>query len=1821
MKATAADDRMRVQIASWRDELINLTRTNRLLYFRHTQVASLEILRPGMAKVFELIDRGRHWEFQQPAVDQYGRPTQGGPGPRANELVTDKGTPAQLAKSLRAVERRALDAFTERGLWTLYLGLGFLHWVDPKDGKQVETPLLLVPVEFARGSLAEPFRLRATDDDPILNPALVVKLSTELGVELPNLDRFEDVDPTVVCNAVAVAVAKQKGWTVQDRVVLHPFSFLKEAMYRDLLEDAVQIAAHPVVQALALGSEAPEARRLAFEPTPFEFLDVAVPPETLHHVCDADASQRRCVIAARDGQSFVMDGPPGTGKSQTITNIIAELLHAGKTVLFVSDKAAALEVVHTRLKRANLAEFALELHSHNATRKAIAHELGAALNRRPRAQVVLADNERHKLVRSRELLASYASVMNYVRQPLNRSLHQVLGRISELTGLLSPPAPKSIDLSLTPSELGEILEQAEILGRAWAPVIRADEYRWRDLNDRAISPSIYEERRRNLLAVQESMIALQERLDSLTSELGTETATKRHNVDHTQKLLRLIDERRDVPADWLTTEVHPQVDEWIQNLRSNTNRLNDLLTKMDADTAGHWRNLDYSQRGTIEETESALALPPLPMHLNDTDDQHTLATRVASLRDAANVIDQLIGNADELRQAFDVNAGRLDLELLKRLSQLAQLTDPVRRPEATWLDRARTHEVNEARSVLDTITAEVRSLRHKVGEVFKPTVIELDLASLRARFAELHKGLRKLGSAYRKDRDTLASHVLSGKVNDTVIDRLPEAITLQSLILNLRAAENQHATALGSYYTGEDTAFDRIDQALTVARAALELSGTDVEAAALQRNFAVGGAPDPRLVQIGQQVDQILEHFPVDLSELTRGRPVTSFASECRHAADLIKTVVVSLIDIETVVPGPYTLERAKDLLLRAGEATRVEENFELQKPSITKRFGPTFTGAHTNWDDVELALRWSEQIVGVLGKVASPEIAHAIQTTSVHVNDLAPLVERFDQAVQVAIAPFKPGRQEELEDEMSVSFADTDRLISDLYATVGEAEEWLRYDDSKRWLAAKGLGPVVQLCAERLVPGEQVAGVIERAVLERWVDIVMSNESARLNPLSSTDRDALVADFGALDRSLMPDSAALVINACAGRRPTTIVGETQIINREAEKLRKHMPIRTLLDRTGRAAQMLKPCFMMSPLSVSQYLPSDLLFDAVIFDEASQVRPSDAVNCVYRGRQLIVAGDQRQLPPTSFFQLGTTDTSDTYDEDELSDFQSVLDLAKASSALATLPLTWHYRSEHESLITYSNHSFYESSLTTFPSALQEADDVGIELFKVDGVYERGSARTNPIEAAKVVERVLFHRTHHPHLTLGVIAFSAAQQECIENAVEEASMQHPELLGLLGEDRLDGFFVKNLENVQGDERDLIIFSIGYGPNEEGKVSANFGPLIKAGGWRRLNVAITRARRRVEVISSFLPNQLSSTTANEGIKHLRGYLEFARAGELVVGDGRVVAEPLMSHVADDLAEVLRRWGYTVDRNVGNGALRLDIGIRHPARNGEYLIGVECDGEGYSSTWVTRDRDRLRDQVLAGLGWRLHRVWSTAWFRDRAVEERRLRDAINNALNGADTVRRRTSVDNDTTEDDSGVEVSHQFHLDDRPPWAQLYTPWDGDEVRSTRAPHDPDERSRLKELLGEIVRSEGPIAIGRVVRVVRLAWPTRSGGSKTTDAVEAAIRTMIGRTFVTAEPGFIAFSDQQTDVVRLPDPDDARTKRTVEEVPWSELIEAVRHIVNEGQTVTLAELATSTARLFGWGRTGVHIETAVHHAVKILVDSGDIERNPDSSISAI
>jgi very-short-patch-repair endonuclease/DNA polymerase III delta prime subunit len=1601
--------RLKAVLDGWRNSLLDMGGRNRLLHFRHTRSATLEITSPGAGAL--LADLAKGWEFAavlEAAGVEMAEDDGAGPADRRARpgLVTQKTTQASLDSSLYQLRQKAGQMYNDYGLWVLWLGVGMLDWREADAHESSAAPLILVPVELRRDSHRR-YRLHLADDqDRIHNPALAVKLE-RLGVDWSPVTGTDVTDLPAVMSAARSVAAGLQDWSVDERVVLGLFASHREAMYQDLQQNEDQILGHPLVRAVALGPDAGLPDDLiAFDPPDLDRIDDVQLPERTPLVLDADASQRQCIAAALDNRSFVMSGPPGTGKSQTITNMIAALMHAGRSVLFVSEKAAALDVVRNRLRGVGLGDFVMALHSGDTSKKAVAAELARVLTTEARVTGA-AEHELERARKLREELSAYAAAMNETREPLQRTLHDVLGRLVLLEQSGTPNLPLTAEnakvvRTLTAGALQELATASQAVSRAWRPAAEGDSFPWR-----------------GLVGTAAHQVA-SEASDALDALL---TATGRRPFAVTQ------DEPRTVR----------EVQQLVRSLRAGI------------------------------PDEAASADRPLP------EDVSAPAAQLADLFG--------LPKADRVDATF-------------ALCELADLTTADHRPPRGWFDPdvlRRAHAAaEELRRALDTETA----ARDAAADVFGEQVLTtVELPELVRRFADQHRGLKARFSAqYKADRAAVAALTHRGAWDKSLVSRLEQALAWHTAAAEAARSADHHTALLGRYTPRGREALADLDRALATADRIAALS-----IAVERRDLLADRLAD----------DADTDRLPALLAANVR----TSLGTWC------------------AIVSG------------------RAE--------------------------------RWTRSVTALL--------------------------DLFDTARRTQLSPSLLG-----------SFDQAEQVIQTLLTDLQGPDVWHAYLDGLAVLARHGADGLVANAAERGIDPHLLPDVVEQALLRAWADGILTTDK-RLRSTRSDDLDARVADFKEADRRLIAAAGGAVIEACNKRRPRRFGGGGgAVIIREAEKKTRHMPVRELLGRTREVVQSVKPCFMMSPLTVSQFLPADFHFDVVVFDEASQVRPSDAVNCIYRGRTLVVAGDDKQLPPTSFFDSSVDDDSDEFAEDVPDSFESLLHACKAG-AMRELPLRWHYRSRHEDLITFSNREFYANSMVTFPGALDEGNDVGVAFLKADGVYDRGGRRDNRAEADFVAGRVIHHFDTRPDKTLGVVALSQAQASAIDEAVQQARLARPDLDHCFTEDRLDGFFVKNLESVQGDERDVMIMSVGYGPDEHGKLGLNFGPINKGGGWRRLNVAVTRARHRMEVVASFRGTSLPDSP-NESVQYLKRYLEYAESGPSVLARDVVQsdAEP-DSPFEESVLAVLRGWGYRVQPQVGVAGYRIDLGVRHPELPGAYALGIECDGAMYHSSKAARDRDRLREQVLNGLGWRLHRIWGTDWYRGRGAAELRLREAVEQAVAQGPLAASVTAPQPTVTVQAPRVSKEAEVEYERVPvdtgterEWSAPYRA--GVVVVSPRHElHTPEARPALRKVLAQIIEAEGPVHEDLLVQRAREAWGVGRAGNRIRDNVREVARTLVRSGLVSSDGAF--FDLERGGGVKARHPQDGETPRKIVHIAPAERHLALRELAAECPGMSEDELIKQVCEFFGWRRTGKDIRECLAGDIADLYEQRRLEGGPE------
>ena len=583
------------------------------------------------------------------------------------------------------------------------------------------------------------------------------------------------------------------------------------------------------------------------------------------------------------------------------------------------------------------------------------------------------------------------------------------------------------------------------------------------------------------------------------------------------------------------------------------------------------------------------------------------------------------------------------------------------------------------RRLLQPLCAAFNERREQLGRVFTDDVLTLDLESLCQRFQTVHTGFGKLKGQYRADKKTVAAVARGGKASKDVVALLPQALDWQRLTRELRAAESQHAGLLGSYYRSTESDFESIGHALTTVKRALEIAGRYVNLEAMRRQLGRGGTPDANLLPAAARLNGSIEAwygpaqaFLGPFADSLRASELGTASEWCVHASGPVASMADVATAVVDVAGRPITFgELQQSLEARAVVAT-AEQTVARNLESDSRQLGEGYRGLETNWDALESSVGWAARLRRLLGGPATTSAAERLTSIRLNWSELDTALNHWHRSRDVIVASFLDSRAVEVRSDLNTTFADVSELLHHLARTIGDIDEWVEYRSARERLDELNVGGVIAFCESARIAARDVPEVVERACLERWADVVIEEDNSRLRQLRADQLDPILREFRELDAELIRRAGGRAVAACNARRPTTTIGAAGVIKREAEKRRRHMPVRRLLEETGEVAQALKPCFMMSPLTVSQFLPPSLHFDAVIFDEASQVRPSDAINCIYRGSQLIVAGDDQQLPPTSFFEAVSVDGDDEWEEDQFEEFESVLKLAKGSAGLREL---------------------------------------------------------------------------------------------------------------------------------------------------------------------------------------------------------------------------------------------------------------------------------------------------------------------------------------------------------------------------------------------------------------------------------------------------------------------------------------------------------------------------------------------------------------------
>ncbi|MBZ0114416.1 MAG: DUF3320 domain-containing protein [Thermoanaerobaculia bacterium] len=1159
------------------------------------------------------------------------------------------------------------------------------------------------------------------------------------------------------------------------------------------------------------------------------------------------------------------------------------------------------------------------------------------------------------------------------------------------------------------------------------------------------------------------------------------------------------------------------------------------------------------------------------------------------------------------------------LQELDRVMRLGEPLDPDRESTVATLTISRDKLNDYAQAVnapvMDTglspfrLYGELLRLKPKLDELEPPSIERSTLLGLSSSEAQQVKTELEELQALLGRMGVPAGHPFYGSAARSFIPPLDgptvaaAASQAGSLLQEARASFSTLAGALGLERP------DTVGQAETTIRCAARiLESPDLRQAQVKADEWQSKATElDQGIRLGARIketrvnnDALMPHaWERDVSDLRTpikayGGKWWRFLAPSYRAA---KRELAGMVEGEVPKKGEEQLRAVDAILL----VRRLQNELGGLQELLTSIFGGEVNNWRCDWSALREASQFLHNVHDELaeGKVR-PEILDFLdqRTEFPHLeSSLATATEKMkalDLALRQVLTAAKYAENSEPKTALPDRLGDLEERLSLWSAEPGRLQEIARLNHQLDRLQDKAMSDLADAVVNW---SPSPVGLVDLFLFSRHSALLEHafKERPTLALFEGAAHETILDRFKTADQLLLETNRVTICHQHWTRLPeATGEGQMGTLMHEMQKKRRHRPIRQLMAASGRAIQAIKPVFMMSPMSIATFLPpGSAEFDLVLFDEASQIQPVEAFGALLRGKQAVVVGDSRQLPPTAFFSTTATDDDDP-EEETVGEIESILNLFLSKGARAAM-LRWHYRSRHQSLIAVSNQEFYENKLKIFPSPDAAKDDVGLVYrYLPDTSYERGRGRAyNRGEARVVAAAVMEHAANRPDLSLGVAAFSQSQAQIILDELELNRRQDPSCEGFFSAHPEEPFFVKNLENVQGDERDIILISIGYGKDKDGYLAMNFGPLNQSGGERRLNVLITRARHRCEVFTNLQSEDIDlARSSAQGVRSLKNYLRFAQ--HEILDDQSSTSDGPDSPFEEEVATAIRNQGYTVDHQIGSGGFFVDLAVVDPTQPGRYLLGIECDGASYHSARWARDRDRIRQNVLEGLGWTIHRIWSTDWFTQPAEQLRRVLEAIAMAKEATPEVSQTpTSAGSFAVQRAVGGEP-------DSSPRASQLAPY---EISTFSTWEDPLEAppETIAQWIVQVVETESPVHTEEaLVRVTRGTGAQRMG-SKIRRSLEKGLGTAVRSGAIQLDSAGFLWRAGDKSITPRDRSDLPQSSRKLEFVCPEELEIVISNVVSGAHGISRGDIPSAVCQRFGFGRAGKKIVEIIDSCV--------------------
>lgn len=1844
------------KVEHWKKQLLDLSKRNKMINYRETKRATLKILEPEFTELFNrLAVSEEELTFQHPVdketdlrtfsilslLETLSYPISVHVGD-----IKAEGSLLKRRIALNNLRSKSKLARDEQGTNILYLSFGFIEWREKNsaNAQWLKSPVLMMPVSLILESIQSPYTLLRYDDDIEVNPTLDYLFNERYGIDLPTFELNDEESIEQYMHTIE-EITVQHGWKLVREVSLGLLSFLKISMYHDLNNNYERMLKNPVIRALT--GDANAVNNIPSELTEFDFDRVS--PNDCYQVVNSDSSQQEAILLSKAGVSFVMQGPPGTGKSQTITNIIAEGLADGKTILFVSEKAAALQVVYKRLTEVGLDDFCLALHSHKANKKEILDSIAANLKlplKRMKDSVMF---ELTELFLNRQALNQYVHELHEEILPLEKSLYDAFGELSCLQdvpyiqfNVESPAAISSVTYNTMLYRVGNYAKALKLLG------VKLSENPWNGTVVKMVTQRFKNDLKKNTAGLSEFILVLGESFSEVITSFNLKEACSWAGAKRTVALIDGIEKTPLFPYKWAkNTELSCLLDKsrrQQQEKQEYLNALSNVLLYFNesifAENLSAW--LDNIQQAVAQ-------IKSIDKQLQIEDNE--ILEKAGSLEVLANgVIQQMkaVYSAYEKGIALLPFSKTETLEDVDTLAGIlsAIITSPAVRSE--WFNHL---VLQKAKSIIEEALTHATTLSDKKRILFQEweaSVLSIDSEAMLLRFKTDYTSFFKIfKSAYRSDVKAVrgVSKKIGGNFTDAEIVSLLQQIGEINKEIRWFAENHQLLTeCFGNFYMGEMTDWQTIDSGLIFANKICSMFPQYIVPTSVINMLCDRTSHASDFAEMSDVLSilnrEALEPFYMDVSKIIQDYSGQGIREQLLPSFICVNEQSNKIVGLITQLSAHAVQDIPNsNLIEKASEASKVyETRIALEKTysDYKEFFGSRIAGLETDWDSIISDL---ESVSALFAMDESSQMTESFISQFCENADDRAKISAAKVDLQYCIAECECGytafknlfEQGDSFDNAKISVI-ADRIV-DCLDNIMLLDNWISCVETRNSCNELGLSDFTQKVEQYDNALEDVAGIFKRGFFTLWVQSVIDTKKM-VEQFRRHSHDEKIKRFVYLDERQLLIAQERIRQNVISRIPDTnrvlcANDELSILQREIGKKRRIMPLRKLFKSIPNLLLKLKPCMMMSPLSVAYFLEAESYeFDMVIFDEASQIFPQDAVGSIFRGKQVIIAGDSKQLPPTNFFATSTSNNDDDFDEEDneavgTEIYDSILE--ETTGVLPNRTLLWHYRSKYENLIAFSNQEIYKNELVTFPSSVNNSADTGVEfVFVENGVYE-GKGR-NTAEARRCVELVRQHIDKTPNRSLGIIAFSENQQKTIALEIQKFREQHPEYESFFTEDTEDEFFVKNLENVQGDERDTIVFSVSYAKTKEQcdnnrSMALRFGPLGQKGGERRLNVAITRAKCNVKLVSSILPSDIDlSRTESEGVKMLRQYIEFAMNGSSSLRTGQSESEKDV--FVDVVAEFLISQGYRIKKYVGCSGYKIDIAILHPSNDNSFVAGIECDGLSYATAKSARDRDHLRKSVLEAMGWRIYRVWSPEWMARQDIEGQKLLVFIDAAIKEFKEEKKteepeqtsaltRTELFSEVIDEgvptDSSSLITYIGADSNNPYGFAEYTEAVWHETPGIMQFYGDD---RVAEEIKYIVGIEQPIYIDLLYQRMAGAFGNQKATAPVRNVVDRVIKgSKLKSLVIRDKDGFVTLAGFHDLKARIPA--DGYSPRQINFISLDEIGIAMLTVAEQAIGLTSESLIDTTAKALGYARKGERMMTRMNNALKRLIKQGRVK----------